>query len=174
MGEIKSTMDIVMERTKHLSMTEEEKEIQKKNTIQMTVKGFIQKYQDSILTKEQLGKQLDNLEKSENIKIKKIVMDDITERFALGHDNSMLLDLLNYLYSIDISGLESIFLEYRNTLTASYQDSISKGRKELSEKYAISGTAVIPNPSNNNAWKMEIQDIHHRFSENLNQEKVNL
>ncbi len=174
MGEIKSTMDIIMERTKHLSMTEDEKELQKKNDVTLTVKGFVQKFQDNKLSKEQLGEQLGILEKAENFELKKIVTDDITERFALEHDNGRLLDLLHYLYTTDISGFESIFKEYRTTLTTSYQDSMLRGKKELFEKYAVSGNAVLPNPGSNDGWKREVQDIHQRFNEKLNQEKANL
>lgn len=48
MGEIKSTLDIVMEKTKHLSMTHEEKLANEKEEVQAAVRGLAQKYNESI------------------------------------------------------------------------------------------------------------------------------
>lgn len=53
MGEIKSTLDIVMEKTKHLSMTAEEKQAGKIEEIESALKGLVQKYQDRVLKPEQ-------------------------------------------------------------------------------------------------------------------------
>ena len=54
MGEIKSTLDLVMEKTKHLSLSDEEKQSQKKAELEKRVNGLLQKYQDQVLSLEQL------------------------------------------------------------------------------------------------------------------------
>ena len=48
MGEIKSTMDIIMEKTKGLTMTEEEKAEYKHKELTGKVRGLIQKFLDGI------------------------------------------------------------------------------------------------------------------------------
>lgn len=47
MAEIKSTLDLVLERTKHLSQSSEEKQAQKQKDIANRLNGLLQKYQDS-------------------------------------------------------------------------------------------------------------------------------
>ena len=59
MGEIKSTLDLVMEKTRHLTLSQEEKEEQKHIEVDKRLKGLLQKYQDNLLKKEQLEKELD-------------------------------------------------------------------------------------------------------------------
>ncbi len=46
MGEIKSTLDLVMARTKHLTLTDEEKKTQQSVNVKQRLQGLIQKFQD--------------------------------------------------------------------------------------------------------------------------------
>ena len=43
MGEIKSTLDLVLEKTKNLTLSSEEKEEQKQKEIEKRIKGMMQK-----------------------------------------------------------------------------------------------------------------------------------
>ena len=52
MGEIKSTLDLVMEKTRHLTLSQKEKEEQKQIEVNKRLKGLLQKYQDNLLRKE--------------------------------------------------------------------------------------------------------------------------
>jgi len=63
MGEIKSTLDLVMEKTKHLSLSDEEKQNQKKIESQKRINGLLQKYQDQVLSMEQLHTEYNLLKK---------------------------------------------------------------------------------------------------------------
>ena len=54
MAEIKSTLDIIMERTKNLTMTDEEKASFRRKEAEGKVKGWIQKYQDGAIGLDKL------------------------------------------------------------------------------------------------------------------------
>ena len=54
MGEIKSTLDIVMEKTQNLSLSTEERQEQHNIEIVKRIKGLLQKYQDQTLSKNDL------------------------------------------------------------------------------------------------------------------------
>ena len=94
MGEIKSTLDIVMEKTKHLSLSEEEREAQKKEAIRKTVKGLIQKYKDQIFTIKQLEDEWNDLEKENQLSDRQILVDEIMDQLHLNADNSLLMTSL--------------------------------------------------------------------------------
>ena len=66
MGEIKSTLDLVMEKTRHLTLSQEEKDSQKKVEVHKRLKGLVQKYRDNLLKKDGLGKELEILNKTYN------------------------------------------------------------------------------------------------------------
>ena len=63
MGEIKSTLDLVMEKTKHLSLSDEEKQNQKNSEIEKRVNGLLQKCRDQILSTDELQKEYARLKK---------------------------------------------------------------------------------------------------------------
>ena len=46
MGEIKSTLDLVMDKTRHLTLSDEEKQEQKEKEFRKKLKGPAQKFQD--------------------------------------------------------------------------------------------------------------------------------
>ena len=50
MGEIKSTLDLVMERTRNLTLSDEEKQAHKQMAIASRIKGLLQKMLDGMLT----------------------------------------------------------------------------------------------------------------------------
>ena len=54
MGEIKSTLDLVMEKTRHLTLSQKEKDGQKQIEVNKRLKGLLQKYRDNLLREEQL------------------------------------------------------------------------------------------------------------------------
>ena len=54
MGEIRSTLDIIMEKTKGLSMSEEEKKAFKKQETAGKIRGLIQKYLDGTVAMDKL------------------------------------------------------------------------------------------------------------------------
>jgi len=60
-SEIKSTVDIVLEKTKHLTLSEDEKRAQKKKEARQNLAGLLQKYQDEVLDIHQLKDNLNKL-----------------------------------------------------------------------------------------------------------------
>ena len=65
MGEIKSTLDLVLEKTKNLTLSSEEKESQKQKEVENRIKGMVQKYQDGILSINQLIADYELLKKAQ-------------------------------------------------------------------------------------------------------------
>ena len=61
MGEIKSTLDLVLEKTKHLSQSSDEKQSQIRKDIEMRINGLLQKYQDGVSSLEQLQRDYEAL-----------------------------------------------------------------------------------------------------------------
>ena len=61
MGEIKSTLDLVMEKTRHLSFSKAEREDQRKAELKSVLFGIVQKYQDEIFSMAAVKKEMDAL-----------------------------------------------------------------------------------------------------------------
>ena len=63
MGEIKSTLEIIMEKTKDLTLTEEEKKEFKQKDMAGKIKGIIQKFLDGTLDLNRFKTEIAVLEK---------------------------------------------------------------------------------------------------------------
>ena len=63
-AEIKSTLDLVMEKTRNLTLSSEEKQAQKQIDVENRIKGLVQKFEDGLLTGNQLKRNYDSLKKT--------------------------------------------------------------------------------------------------------------
>ena len=91
MGEIKSTLDLVMEKTKHLSLSDEEKQNQKQIEVKKRINGLLQKYRDQVLSMEQLYTEYDRLKKELNLPDDTDLVNQIIDKLDLTGDNQILL-----------------------------------------------------------------------------------
>ena len=113
MGEIKSTLDLVLEKTKNLTLSSEEKETQKQKEIENHIKGMVQKYQDGILSQNQLITDYELLKKDYTISQNNSLIVEITKRIDPDQDNQPLLELLQKCCAIDTAAIKTIIENFR-------------------------------------------------------------
>ena len=174
MGEIKSTLDLVMEKTRHLTLSQEEKDEQKHIEVNKRLKGLVQKYQDNLLKKEHLEKQLDSLRKSYDLKVDKMLLQMLLDRLKIGHKNEFLLELLNEICGLDTSGIETVFNDFQNAVRFASGKRIEEVKADLAEKRFISGSAVVPNLETDNELILAVKEIKDKFDQILVREKAAL
>ena len=174
MGEIKSTLDIVMEKTKHLSMTNEEKLAKEKENVSAAIKGLVQKYQDQIFSTEMFRKELGSLHQQYTFEEKDVLLHEILKRLDLESDNGLLLELIKENFNIDSVKFEEMLNQYMDEIKKSAENKVEDIRKDLKEKYFISGSAVVPNISSDPSWHTEVNDIKNRFHSELDEVKGGL
>ena len=174
MGEIKSTLDLVMEKTKHLSLSKTEKEVQQKTVIKKTLKGLVQKFKDQLLKPEMFTKELMALEKKYDMTDRNVLVDVILDQMDLEQENTQLLILLKDLCGKDASRFESVLEDFANELTGAKDNRSEEIKRYLSHKHAISGSAVIPNLDADTGWLKTSEKIHKAYEKNLTKEKSHL
>jgi len=171
MGEIKSTLDLVMEKTRHLTLSQKEKEEQKHIEVNKRLKGMLQKYQDNLLTKEQLGQELERLRKTFDLNVKEMLSHILLNGLKLGSNNISLLELLSAICGLDVSGLEELFHDFQNTIGIAAQKRMEEIKANLAKKRLISGSAVVPNLEIDSEWQEAVQGIKGKFDQILSREK---
>ena len=171
MGEIKSTLDLVMEKTRHLTLSQEEKDAQTKVEVHKRLKGLVQKYQDNLLRKEQLEKELDILKKTYAMDVDQVLLNLLLSSLEPGRHYKMYLELLNELCGLDVSGLEKIFQDFKGAVKSATERRVNEIKADLEKKRFISGTAVVPNIESDSEWLLMLGDILGRFEQDLSREK---
>ena len=174
MGEIKSTLDLVMEKTRHLTLSQEEKEEQKHIEVNKRLKGILQKYQENLLKKEHLEKELDSLRKAYDLKVDKMLSRMLLDGLKLGHKNESLLELLNEICGIDVSRIEALFHDFQDAAGFAAEKRIKEIKADLAEKRFISGSAVVPNPEADHELILTVKEIKDKFDQIHVREKTAL
>ncbi len=167
MGEIKSTLDLVMEKTKHLSLSDEEKKNQKKAELEKRVNGLLQKYQDQVLSLEQLHGEYARLKQELNLPNDSFLVHQTMNKIDLTGDNRLLLELLKHFCSSGIAGIEAIINEYQDEFNSAASYRLVELREDLAREHSISGPAVVPNLQADDAWQAEATEILSRFEKKL-------
>ncbi len=172
MGEIKSTLDLVMEKTKHLTLSPEEKEQQKLEEVRQKIKGLIQKYLDSVLKIEKFANELAGMQATSGSMVNDLLHNELLGGLHVGRDNTLRLSLLGEICGLDATGLRSIFDGYNNEIQSKTQERARTLKELLAQKRSISGSAVVPNVEMDKVWQTEVVAIHTKFDQLLTLEKA--
>ena len=174
MGEIKSTLDLVLEKTKNLTLSSEEKEEQKQKEIEIRIKGMMQKYQDGILSKNQLISEYEILKKDTNLSQNNSLIIEITQRIEPNQDNQSLLEVLQECCAFDTAAIETIVENFRKDYIAASQNRLELLKEDLAQQYKISGSAVVPNLEADEQWRQETREMRAGYEDQLNRVKDKL
>ena len=156
MGEIKSTLDLVMERTRHLSMSAGERETQKRASFQKRLRGLLGRYEDGALPADGLVQRIAQTEAEENISDRSLVLQEIFDRIDPGHDNRRWLDLLAHLAPEIRAPLENALAAHREQQAALLKRSRQALIERLRNEHAIEGSAVVCNPEADPAYRKRL------------------
>jgi len=168
-SEIKSTLDLVMERTRDLTLSAEEKQAQKDKEIGSRIKGFVQKFQDGLLTKNQLKKDYESLKKDSSLSDDGLLVNEILTRLDLDQDTQILLEALEECCRLDTATVRSFINDYRDAYKQAAQKRTEQLKDDLAQKHSIKGSAVIPNLDADEEWQHETQDMRNQFEIRLSQ-----
>jgi hypothetical protein len=174
MGEIKSTLDLVMEKTRNLSLSQEERQNQRNKEIEGRIRGLLQKYQDQLISVERFKSEYRILQKDGGLPQNDLLTAEICRQIELGKDNQPLLELLAQFGFSDLAGISNIQREFQGTLDKAAQERIEILKDKLAETHSISGSAVVPNLEIDPGWRKTAGEIQARFERLLSREKTRL
>ncbi|MGD2184924.1 MAG: hypothetical protein PVI71_02300 [Desulfobacterales bacterium] len=174
MAEIKSTLDLVMEKTKNLSLSSEERQAQKNQEIESRIRGLLQKFKDQTLNVENFKTEYHKLQKDYDLSLNAQLIKAICGLIELGKDNQALFDLLAEFKVSDIKGLMSVLQEFETAFDTAAAQRRQILKDQLAKSHAISGSAVVPNLETDDRWQKEAGEIRAKYSQLLDQEKAKL
>ena len=166
MAEIKSTLDIIMEKTKGLTMSEEEKEAFRKKEIDGKVRGLFQRFLDGFIDAERLKDEIGSLGEERYAVAREALLRECMGRMEPGADNTILLDALENAAGLDIAPIRKIILDYNQDLEQQKMDRKQVLQKNL-DGLGISGSAVIPNIHADQEWIKHLSEMNKGFREKL-------
>jgi hypothetical protein len=173
MGEIKSTLDIIMDKTKNLTVTEEEKRVFKEQEMAGRVKGLVQRYTDGVITRQRLKEEVAGLERESGNKdmVGNLFLKEALGHMELGRDNEPFLGLLESSPGSNAEAVREILEDFADRLVRE-RDSHEERLKLWLKDLGISGSAVIPNLEADPEWKQRLEELEREMKRRLGRMKV--
>lgn len=160
MSEIKSTLDLIMEKTKHLTMNEEEKKRFMEKDLAGKVKGLVQRSLDGLVTGKRLEEETGALfrESGDEELVRRLFRNELTGRFEFGQDNEAILNLLKTAIGAEHDPVRKILHKYEKN-AALLRKSHEERMKERLKDRGISGPAAAPNLEAGQEWRQALQNL---------------
>lgn len=161
MGEIKSTMDIIMERTKGLTMTEAEKQELRHKELAGKIKGWVQKYLDDLVKLETLESEL-----KKEPELQEVLQKELQGRLEPDDDNAKMFQLIKGLLGIKKDPFVKIINKFQEEAARERSKRLEYMKKQLTKK-RIFGSAVIPNLNHDTEWNAYYQKAKDDFKKEV-------
>lgn len=151
MGKIRSTLDIVMERTKNLSMTGEEKQKIRQRELGDAGRAWVQRYLDGKMTLREITSHLASAG-DDRTELLALLKGEFIGNVRLEQDNTKVLDVLEAIGSISRERAERVIRYGQEELEKKMTSMIDSLKIELSRQ-GVRGNAVVPNTTKSKAWQ---------------------
>jgi hypothetical protein len=176
MAEIKSTLDLVMEKTKNLSLSAGERQVQKDKEIGSRIRGLLNKFEDKAISFDQFSSEYRALKKEFGLNEtgNERLIKEISDRLEPGTDNQALFNLLSEFKVSGFEELKSILQEFQTARDAAARERSKILKEQLAKTHFISGSAVVPNLEKDDDWRKETGEIRAKYSALLDKEKAKL
>lgn len=151
MAEIKSTLDLIMEKTQNMILSEEEKNAIRQQELSGKIRGWIQKYDDAVMNLKTIQSEIEKDDMARQAELKKALQKEVLQRIDPGQDNSGYLQLLEEICGTDTEVIITMIHQFRNAM----EDERAIILKDLNQRLkdeGISGTAVIPSLYSDAEW----------------------
>ena len=170
MGEIKSTLELAMERTKKIAISKEEKEEIKRKEILQKVTGLFHRYREGLLPLNEILKEIERMEDKSATMVKEVLLSQWIDAISLNEEDERLLKGIEALKHRDVDDvkqkLHDLFSEYQREKEKVKKEVRAQSAEAL-RKEGIYGSAVEPNIEDGKLWKKELEKLDHLYGPNL-------
>jgi hypothetical protein len=173
MAEIKSTLDIIMEKAKKFSVTEEDKEGFRRRELEGKIKGLVQKTLDGVLDLERFRVELVVLQTREKDLVDQILKEEVVGRIETETKSETLLRMLEYIAGLSSHTVRKTLADYENK-GEKQKESRRKALLESLEKKGISGSAVLPNLDTDPEWLRAKSEMRRQLQEEIREQNKSL
>jgi hypothetical protein len=115
-AEIKSTLELVMEKTRGITLSQKDREEQKNREIKLKVEGLLQKYQNRELRKDHMEEEFNALKKVYGETAHALVLYESIERINLDDDFNLLGDFLEGFLGLELRQVKFLLKDHHESL----------------------------------------------------------
>jgi len=163
MGEIKSALELAMERSKKYSISDAEREKIKESEILQKAMGLFHRYKEGHFSINELTREIERMDEKTRGKVKETLSSQWVDALALDDDSRRFLDAIELMKGRGLNEIKEKFQK----IIAAYQKETDQARQKMSRQLAedlrgegIYGDAVDPNVEGQESWKNVLDTVH--------------
>jgi len=173
MAEIKSAIELAMEKTKNLVIDSKEREEMAVKEIEDKVKAVIRRFMEEMIDHEDAAKELNKIQADGALK-RTIIINNLVDQFDVHKDNKRLFTLFHAL-EIDLpktirGEFEKLNGKFREEV-GDREMAIRKRIKDILAGLDITGSAIEPNLDAWEEWHEEIRRTSNIFEKRIEELK---
>ncbi len=177
MAEIKSSLELALERTKKMIISEKEKEEIRQKEIVEKAKALFHRYREGHVPLHDLQKEIQKMDQKTSNAVRELLLSQWIEVLSLKDEDERLMKGIEWLKD----GLIPEIVERYHQLSSQYREEKEKARNNLRarleetlRKEGIAGSAVEPNVEASPLWKEAVQKLDRLYGEKLEEIKKQL
>ena len=174
MAEIKSTLELVMERSKKIGISEKEKEEIKRKEIGQKVNVLSHRYREGNLPLNEILREMEKLDEKTQTIIKEALVSQWIDGLSLKDEDERLLKGIESLKHRSADQLKKKHYQWLSQYRREKEKVKEKVRAQLTEalkREGIYGSAVELNIEASPLWKKEGENLDHLYSTKLEEIK---
>lgn len=169
MAEIKSAIEIAMERTRGLRLSSEEKEKLREEEFQSKAHALVARFLEVDLHFREVEKELAKYPSEQRTQLEKIMIRDFVQALNLDRDNELVLQGIEILRpgtSAAFAKVRELTKEYQKEKEAALQKTAGSLRAKW-ESLGISGSAVVPKVEESPEWSAALKAFRPAYEARL-------
>jgi len=176
MAEIKSAIEIAMERTQTLRLSSEEKERIKAEELQSKAHGLVNRFLEVDLHFRELAKELTKYSSEQRSQVEKIMIADFAAAMDLDRNNERIFQGVEILAPAKkgLLGKGKVLIEEYQTQRGKERRKTEKALRHKLETRGITGTAVLPKLEGSGEWAQAMSVFRQPYEEKLKNMKKEL
>jgi hypothetical protein len=166
MGEIKSTLEIIMEKAEGITVTDEEREGFQRIEIEGKMRRLLQRFFEHRMTLSDLKEEVDRLDRQHAGEYRKALQKIGVEQIDPEGKNQPLLIALAEVTGLDTDAVRRHIDRFQKSV-GKRRDEIRRRMLEDLKRQGISGSAVVPNLNTDPDWLRFLSESRASFVKSL-------
>jgi hypothetical protein len=166
MGEIKSSLELAMEKTKRFSISDKEKEEMKQKEVFQKATSLFHRYREGHLSSNEILKEIERMEKKTRTAVKDLLLSQWIDALSLDGEDERTLKGVESLKERSIAEIKQKFHHLLSRYQGEKEKAKEKMRGQLIEalrKDGIYGNAVEPKLEGGELWRKENERLDQSY-----------
>ena len=177
MAEIKSTLQLALERSQRMAISQEEREEIKQKELLKKATGMGHRYMEGTLSLSELQREIERAEEKEAKRTKEILLQQWIGAISLHRDNDRMLRGIAVLKGKGVDDLGKQLLEILSEhprRKKEAEEALTVRKREELKAEGISGSAVVPVFEGTREWKQMLEPLETSAQEKLEEVRAAL